>query len=51
MTLKDLDTARTPWHVIDARKSIEEIHQEIVRIVEDVKAKNEDKPLRKLWVD
>lgn len=40
----------TPWFVIDARKTKEEIHEEIKRVIDEVKKDCENKVPGKLWV-
>ncbi len=40
-----------PWHVIDARKSKDELHLEISTIVAKIVKDVENQPLKKLWVD
>jgi dTMP kinase len=53
MTLKDNDdnfySNPTKWYVIDARKSINDIHQEIVKIAEEAVGQVEYKPIGLLW--
>jgi thymidylate kinase len=43
----DESTSEVPWFVLDAKKSIEDLHQEIVKITEHVlvEDKKEVKPL------
>lgn len=52
MLLKNEDQlASAPrWHVIDALKSIEDIHREIVSIAEDTISRVSDKPIASLWI-
>ena len=49
MILKKQDDSKIPWHVIDARKSIIEIQQEIADIVEKCQNAVKNTELRRLW--
>jgi dTMP kinase len=51
MLLKSEDEAAgaLDWHVIDARQSIEDIHAQIVAIVDRVMASTAGKPIARLW--
>jgi dTMP kinase len=51
MLLKGEDEAAgaLDWHVIDARQSIEDIHAQIVAIVDKVMASTAGKPIARLW--
>jgi thymidylate kinase len=51
MTLKAEDESQgnIPWHVLDARKSIEEIHAEIVAITRKTIEDVSNKPIARLW--
>lgn len=45
------DLTSTPvWHVLDAGRSIEDIHQEIIKIAESAVAGVKSKPIGKLWM-
>jgi thymidylate kinase len=52
MTLKTEDESEgnIPWFVLDARKSIEEIHAEIVAITNKTIQEVSDKPISRLWL-
>lgn len=52
MLLKNEDTASgsVPWHVVDARQSIEDVHAQIASIVDQVISEAETKPIGKLWL-
>lgn len=47
---KDEAEANVPWFVLDARKSIEELQEEIRSIAEAVVTQNEGAPVKKLWL-
>lgn len=51
MNLRETDEseANVPWFVLDARKSIDELHAEIRSIAEAVVTQNEGAPVKKLW--
>jgi dTMP kinase len=43
---------RVPWHIVNAAQTMEKVHEDILKIVEDtVKDVHNDKPLEKLWTD
>ena len=52
MNLQAADTASkvVPWHVLDARKSIEDLHSEITSIAKKTIADVENQPIAKLWL-
>ena len=53
LSLRDSEVSsntNTPWFVIDARKSKEEIHEEIKRVIDEVKKDCDNKVSGKLWV-
>lgn len=52
MLLKGEDQASktVPWHVVNAAQSIDEVHSEIVGIVDGVLASLDNKPVGKLWM-
>lgn len=52
MLLKSEDeaSAAVNWHVVDAAQSIEEVHRQIVGIVDGVLTGLADKPVGKLWL-
>ncbi len=52
MTLKAEDEAagQIPWFVIDARKTIEEIHSEIRDITQRTIQEVGDKPISRMWM-
>jgi thymidylate kinase len=53
MKLKEEDSQAArpiPWFVLDAKKSIEDLHQEIVTIAKQVEQSNQLKPIDHLWV-
>jgi dTMP kinase len=47
---KDEEQRSIPWYVLDARKSIDELHQEISTIADEIIAQNNASPIKKLWV-
>lgn len=47
---KDEEQRSIPWYVLDARKSIDELHQEISTIADEIIAQNNALPIKKLWV-
>lgn len=47
---EDAASGAVNWHVVDARQSIEEVHSQIVRIVDQTMAAVGDKAVSKLWV-
>lgn len=47
---KDAEDGAIPWFVLDARKSIEDLHAEITAIANDVVLKSEGSPIKKLWL-
>lgn len=51
MSLKNEDEASggVPWHVLDATKSIEELHSQIDTIVNETVQRVENKPILTLW--
>eukprot|EP01033_Poteriospumella_lacustris_P014263 gene14263-10194_t len=51
MNLRETDEAEAnvPWFVLDARKSIDELHAEIRSIADAVVTQNEGAPVKKLW--
>lgn len=53
MQLKSEDESEgnIPWHVLDARKSIEDIQAEIQSIVDKTMESVGDKPIRRLWLN
>lgn len=53
MQLKSEDESEgnIPWHVLDARKSIEEIQAEIQAIADKTMETVGDKPIRRLWLN
>lgn len=53
MTLKDEDVAKNtlPWYVLDATKSVEDLHNEIVAIADRVMVGVADKPISRLWTN
>lgn len=52
MVLKQEDEAagNIPWHVIDARQSIETIQAQIKEIADMTIAASSDKPISRLWL-
>ena len=52
MTLKQEDEAsgNIPWHVIDARQSIESIQAQIKEIADKTIASAGEKPISRLWL-
>lgn len=53
MYLKEKDTEQdnvVPWFVVDARKSIEELHSEISLIADEIIARNDAAPIKRLWI-
>lgn len=46
----DQEEANIPWFVLDARKSIDELHAEISSIADDIIARNDASPVKKLWI-
>lgn len=52
MMLKEEDQAagNIPWHVIDARQSIETIQAQIKEIADKTIASASDKPISRLWL-
>ena len=51
LQLKDEDEAQqlVPWFVLDGRKTIEELQQEIAEIADKVVAEVGQQPIKKLW--
>ena len=47
---EDQASAAVDWHVVNAAQSIEEVHSQIVGIVDGVLAQLGDKPVGKLWL-
>lgn len=47
---EDQASAAVNWHVVNAAQSIEDVHSEIVGIVDGVLAQLGDKPVGKLWL-
>ena len=47
---EDEASANVPWHVLDARKTIEELQAEIKVIADRVITESKEKPITKLWV-
>jgi thymidylate kinase len=52
MKLKEEDEKAkiVPWFVLDARKSIEEIHQDIVKVTEQVIESSQSKDISPMWI-
>lgn len=46
-SLKLLDD--TPWHVVDASQSIEQVHNEIWALADATRLQVQQEPIRKLW--
>ncbi len=53
MALKSEDESEgnIPWHVIDARQSIGDIHQQIKEIADKTVETVGDKPISRLWLN
>ena len=53
MTLRAEDSIKNSpeWFVLDARKDIEELHNNIVEIANTVLVKVENEPITKLWIE
>jgi dTMP kinase len=49
MKLKAEDDGRLPWFTLDARKSIEELREEIALIADKVVRESKHKSLSRLW--
>lgn len=50
--LQKLDSGRVPWHIVDAAQSVEQVHKELLRIVQETTEKvNNGRPLGKMWQD
>lgn len=49
MSLKEADTVTGKWHVLDAKKSKEDLHAEIKAIASKVIADCSDKAFTRLW--
>ncbi len=47
---RDQHEAVVPWFVLDARKSVEELHSEIASIADEVIARSEGTSVKKLWL-
>ena len=47
---EDQESAAVNWHVVDAAQSIDQVHSQIVGIVDNVLAGLGDKPVGKLWL-
>lgn len=45
--LKILDD--TPWHVVDASQSIDEVHTEIWNLADSARKRVQNDPIRALW--
>ncbi len=47
----DEKQGRVPWHVVDAAQSIEEVKEQIAKIVTDTidRVQSESAPLRRMW--
>lgn len=48
---EDKESAAVDWHVVNAAQSIDEVHNEIVGIVDRVLSSLGDKPVGKLWLN
>lgn len=46
----DITTASIPWHILDARKSIDELHAEIMTIAHSTITAAEKREIGKLWM-
>jgi len=49
MKMKENDNGKLPWITIDAKKSIKEIHEEIIAISEKIIIESGNKSIVKLW--
>lgn len=47
---EDVASGAVNWHVVDARQSIEEVHSQIVRIVDEIMAGVGSTAVSKLWM-
>jgi|LauGreSBDMM110SN_4_FD.fasta_scaffold37394_1 dTMP kinase len=50
MQLKNADEGVLPWYTLDARRSIDELHEEIKMIAHKAVEENQNKALSKLWM-
>ena len=48
---KDVPVESQRWHVIDARRTVEDIHNEIIAIAEKTLNKVAEEPISTLWME
>lgn len=51
MKLKEFDESQNniPWHVVDASRSIEDIHNELKQLADKIILDSKSKPIGNLW--
>jgi dTMP kinase len=49
-SLQKADEKLIPWFTLDARRTIDELHEEIKSIASDVMTNAKDAPIKKLWI-
>jgi thymidylate kinase len=47
---EDETNQSVPWFIIDAKRTIEEIHQDIVQVAEKIIEEKKNKEIKPLWI-